>query len=297
MAYKALVTNVQADRFRYLLIRRIVCMHMALKVVEHQTFKDLISYICPALAILCQTGKTIRRWILEEFKKQQVRVKDELGLAKSMIHISLDMWTSPNSLGFIVLVAHFLDKDLKNRSVLIGMRRVRGSHSGENIAESVIPILEEMGIVSNLGYFTTDNATNNDVAIEVALRRLRPDIKNPKQRRVRCLGHILNLAAKAFLFSNGKASFEDVELDTSVPMTALEAEMAFWRTKGPLGKLYNLVVYICKTPQRREAFQACRKSAKVEDNDFEGRRSPNFLDCAKLFWGRTLGPNSLEFYL
>jgi hypothetical protein len=44
-----------------------------------------------------------------------------------------------------------------------------------------------MGIVSNLGYFTTDNATNNDVAIEVALRRLRSDIKNPKQRRVRCL--------------------------------------------------------------------------------------------------------------
>lgn len=293
MAYKALVTNVQADRFRYLLIRWIVCMHVALRVVEHHTFRDLISYICPAvLPFFAKTGKTIRRWILEEFKKQRVRVKDELGLAKSMIHISFDLWTSPNSLGLIALVAHFLDKDLKNRSVLIGMRRVRGSHSGENIAESIIPILEEMGIVSNLGYFTTDNATNNDVAIEVVLRRLRPDIKNPKQRRMRCLGHILNLAAKAFLFGNEKASFEDVELDNSVPMTALEAEMVFWRTKGPLGKLHNLVVYIRKTPQRREAFQACCKSVKIEDDEFEGRRSPNFwchVVYAKPFLGRALG--------
>jgi hypothetical protein len=272
MAYKALVTNVQAARFRYLLIRWIVCMHVALSVIEHHTFRELVVYICPALEpFFVKTGKTIRRWILEEFKKQRVRVKDELGLAKSMIHVSFDLWTSPNSLGFVAAVAHFLDKDLKNRSLLIGMRRVRGSHSGENIAEAIIPIILEMGIVGNLGYFITDNATNNDVAIEVILRRLRPDVTHPGHRRVRCLGHIINLAAKAFLFGGGKDSFEDVETDSSVPMTALEAEIAFWRTKGPLGKLHNLVVYIRKTPQRREAFQACCKAAKVEDDEFEGK--------------------------
>jgi hypothetical protein len=78
MAYKALVTNVQAARFRYLLIRWIVCMHVALSVVEHHTFRELVVYICPALEpFFVKTGKTIRRWILEEFKKQRVRVKDD----------------------------------------------------------------------------------------------------------------------------------------------------------------------------------------------------------------------------
>lgn len=256
-------------------------MHVALSMVEHHTFRDLILYIYPALRpFFAKTGNTIRRWILAEFKKQRVRVKEELALSKSMIHISFDLWTSPNSLGIVAVVAHFLDKDLKNQSLLIGMRKIRGSHSGENIAEAIIPIIIEMEVVSKLGYFTTDNATTCDVAIKIILQRLRPDISFPKHRRVRCLGHIINLAAKAFLFAEDKDSFENVEIHSSVPMTALEAEMAFWRNKGPLGKLHNLVVYIRKTPQRREAFQACYKTAKVDNDEFKGVwESPNPILC------------------
>ena len=87
------------------------------------------------------------------------------------------------------VVAHFLDRNLSNQSLLIGMRRVRGSHSGENIAEAIIPVLVEMEVVSKLGYFTTDNATSNDVAIERILQTLRPDITQPRERRVRCLAY------------------------------------------------------------------------------------------------------------
>jgi hypothetical protein len=107
------------------------------------------------------------------------------------------------------------------------MRRVKGSHSGKNIAKTIIPILIKMGIVSNLGYFTTDNATSNNIAIEIILQRIRPNIKQPEARRIRCLGHIINLAAKAFLFGEDKDSFEDIEFSTSVPITTLEAEINF----------------------------------------------------------------------
>jgi hypothetical protein len=73
-------------------------------------------------------------------------------------------------------VAYFLDKDLKNRSLLIGIRRVRGSYNGENIIKSIIPILEKIEIINNLRYFITDNAINNDVIIKIILRRLRLNI-------------------------------------------------------------------------------------------------------------------------
>jgi hypothetical protein len=42
------------------------------------------------------------------------------------------------------------------------MRRIKGSHTGENIAEVMIPVLEEMGVVSRLGYFVGNNAGPND---------------------------------------------------------------------------------------------------------------------------------------
>ena len=80
---------------------------------------------------------------MKEFKRQKAVIKDELANARSRIHISADLWTSPNSLAIVGIVLHYLDRNLKVQSVLIGMRRVQGAHSEKNIAEAMIPVLEE----------------------------------------------------------------------------------------------------------------------------------------------------------
>jgi hypothetical protein len=285
-AYQGLISTVQADRFRYLLIRWIVCMHVALSVVEDSTFRDLVLYICPALdPLLVKAGNTIRRWIMTEFKRQKQVICNELAQAKSQISISFDLWTSPNSLAFCAVVAHFIDKDLHNRSTLIGLPRVRGCHSGENIAEAVISVLSMLD-VSKLGYFCTDNANTNDLAIKIILQRLRPDIRHPQKRRVRCLGHIINLAAMAFLFGNDPASLE-AEASNIGESTYLEAQLHFWRRKGSKGKLHNLVYFIRKTPQRRERFAECCKVANTTDDEVAGMsKFSNFF--AKLLTRRCL---------
>jgi hypothetical protein len=70
MTYHALVSTVQADRFRLLLIRWIVMMHVALTMVKHKTFRELVLYICLALnKVLVYTDNTIRRWIIKKFEK------------------------------------------------------------------------------------------------------------------------------------------------------------------------------------------------------------------------------------
>jgi hypothetical protein len=137
-----LVTRFNADTFRYLFIRWVVTMHIALTCVESDAFRDWVLYIAPGLeTYLVRSGDTIRRWILWEFARQRRYIKAELAAAKSRIHISFDLWTSPNSKGLIGVVFHYLDENLKVRSLLAGMRRVKGAHSGENIAEAVILII------------------------------------------------------------------------------------------------------------------------------------------------------------
>ena len=42
------------------------------------------------------------------------------------------------------------------------MRRFKGAHSGENIAEAMIPALVKIGVVSKLRFSIGDNAGNND---------------------------------------------------------------------------------------------------------------------------------------
>jgi hypothetical protein len=127
----------------------------------------------------------------------------------------------------MAVITYFLNKDLKNRSLFIGIRRVRDSYNGENITKAIILIILEIRIISNLGYFITDNATNNNIVIKVVLRRLHPNIIHPGHRKVRYLSYIINLAAKTFLFNSEKESFEDIKTNNLVFITALEAEIVF----------------------------------------------------------------------
>jgi hypothetical protein len=85
-----------------------------------------------------------------------------------MVHINFNL-TSLNSLGIVAVIAHFLNKNLKNQSLLIRMRKVKGSYSEKNITEVIIPILVKINIISNLRYFITDNIIINDVIIKLIL--------------------------------------------------------------------------------------------------------------------------------
>jgi hypothetical protein len=58
-------------------------------------------------------------------------------------------------------------------------------------------VLIYYGIGHKIGYAVLDNAKNNDTAMEELGKRLGFD---GRRRRGRCIGHTLNLFAKALLF-------------------------------------------------------------------------------------------------
>lgn len=55
-----------------------------------------------------------------------------------------------------------------------------------------------MLIADRVGYFVADNDSPNDTAVAAICREL--NLANPARRRLRCLGHIINLSAKDLLF-------------------------------------------------------------------------------------------------
>ena len=99
---------------------------------------------------------------------------------------------------------------------------------------------------SGADFSTLGNATPNDTGVAQILRAL--DIDNTvEHRRLRCLGHIINLAAKSFFFG---ANSVEKEIDRA------QLEEQVERSKrGPVGKLHNVVNYIRDSPQRGEEFK------------------------------------------
>ena len=153
------------------------------------------------------------------------------------------------------VVAHYTDKSYRNRITMIALKRLRESYSGENQSSLLIEIIKDFDFKERLGYFITDNAESNNTAVEYFLTTFFPTLTETKrtQRRLRCFGHILNLACGEYLYGHDLKSFE-MEVIVLETLAREQEKFKAWRRHGPIGKLHNIVVFIRRSPQRQEAF-------------------------------------------
>jgi hypothetical protein len=182
-------------------------------------------------------------------------MRTTLRMSEYAVHFSLDMWTSPNHRSYLAVVAHFISNG-ESKTALLGFRRVMGPHAGDNLAHYFWQVVENFDLTRRIGYFTLDNASNNDSMLQsIASRLANVGIDfNPVERRIRCLGHVINLVVKSFLWGeNAEAVEHDLDEAAAAPQEEL-AELRRWRQRGPLGKLYNCIRYVLRTPQRRDRF-------------------------------------------
>ncbi|KHO11399.1 pol-like protein [Metarhizium robertsii ARSEF 23] len=155
------------------------------------------------------------------------------------------MWTSPNRYALLGLHAHYLDASYKVQSRLLALRRVWGSHSGDNQATTIYGVLGEYGIRDRIGAGVCDNASSNDTWLVSLFRQLSPamteeDIRN---HRTRCFGHMTGLAGRALLWGEDADSFER-EAFTEAAFQVEERELRLRRKRGAVGKLHNIVRFL-----------------------------------------------------
>jgi hypothetical protein len=258
--------------FKQLLLRWFVFCQLALFMLENLYFRELMNYLNKGLAsLLPKSSKTLRNWIMEEYVELKKSVADELSWACSNIHITFDIWTAGNFAGYMSIWGYWIDASGSRQRRLLAFRRIYGSHSGENQAEALKEVLEEYSISNKVGYIVCDNASSNDSAVELLLSTLFPTLSKVqiKARRLRCFGHIVNLAAQSLLAGSDaekKRAKEELELTEG----DFEVEAARWIHQGPLGKVQRLVKYVLASPQRREEFSGIKGGRKVEQFDHLG---------------------------
>jgi hypothetical protein len=103
------------------------------------------------------------------------------------------------------VVCFFRNQNHRLQKLLLGMPEA-SRHYGRTIAGEVLNIINGFQIADKVGYFTLDNAENNTTAINAIGRKLG---FNGRSRRGRCIGHVVNLAAKVLLFGNSPDAFEE----------------------------------------------------------------------------------------
>ena len=246
------------DTINEALVSLIVVRNLPFRIVEWPEFHVFCRILNPKSEDYLTTAhSTIPKVIEQIWCSQKDIVRKTLQSAISSIHISLDIWTSPNRLLLLGICAHFIKYNQDKVSKALLALRTVVSHSGSEQFNTLLPVLHDYGIIRKLGSVICDNATSNDTLCRTISDHLYTEEKidwNSAYRRIRCIGHIINLAVQAFLFQNLIEMDELESYDHQEESNRQEERMKFQRM-GPLGKLHNIVVHIQGSSSRTKEFK------------------------------------------
>lgn len=123
------------------------------------------------------------------------------------------LWmTSKNVFPFLNIIAHWVDANWEQQSVLLEFAEILGDHSGENLCNLFLKCMHRYEIpISKILAITLDNASNNDTLVSSFQNEL---VKHgvsisPNSIQVRCLAHIMNLSVQDILKSLKHPDDED----------------------------------------------------------------------------------------
>lgn len=258
------------------LVQWVIQTRQPFTVVEHPAFRALIEATGVKLPI--RTADTLFNRIKDEFHLDRACVKEKLAISSRTLALSLDVWTSENQIAIMGIMGHWISPEFEKREELLEFTDINGPHSGENLAEIVLKMLEELDIAPKLLTITGDNAGNNgtlcDSLHDELLKkydndddrfRIRPLMRfRGRQSFIPCLAHVLNLICKDVLASlragsarEAKAMLDDLAVNTSSAFNSLHS------TKGAIMKIRLLTLWIARSPQRRQDWKEVSPGKQV----------------------------------
>ena len=258
------------------LLRLIVHHDLPLSAVEWPELHTLIFAINhTAAGCIWKAHQTTANHIATTFKERQQQVKQLLQQSQSLIHLTTDTWHSPNYKELQAITAHFVDASNTRQKALLSLPELRNGHAGVEVAAQIMTTLEAYDITDRLGYITADNHGANDTLCAELERQLQTPWQ-AVQRRLRCIGHIINIAVQAFFFAKDKEAVNLAIEQSQRSGFSIDDELAQLSAKSddnggfikitPLQKILSLCTHLRQSDKQFNAFK--RMAGKVI-------RSPN----------------------
>ncbi|XP_068652458.1 zinc finger BED domain-containing protein RICESLEEPER 2-like [Aristolochia californica] len=185
------------DRSLQDMVKMIILHEYPLHIVEHSAFVTFVQNLQPRFRMI--DFGTVETECLAIYQKEKQNVLQFLSTIPGRICLTLDLYMSSQTLGYMCLTGQFICGDWKLHRRILNFTLVSFPHTGNAHAGAIGKCLADWDIESKLFTITFDHSPSND-NISLFLRDLLSD-KNtlaPSGRlfTVRCYAHILNLIAQ-----------------------------------------------------------------------------------------------------
>ncbi|WKT53989.1 hypothetical protein QSH57_004573 [Fusarium oxysporum f. sp. vasinfectum] len=209
---QALVSNLRSlfdpAVTQLLLLDWLTYHNLPFNLVNSERFRRLLLYNNPSLREeQIPSDRTLVNLLTSEYNRASQEVRVLLRKARSMVHFTFDGWTSRQNASFLGINAHFIDRDWKQWRILLALPALRNRHTGAVLADEVADTICAFDLQDRIGYYTLDNAANNDTAMEALAAEFDFD---KDERRIRCAPHFLNLAVRAMMYGSKSDNFDEL---------------------------------------------------------------------------------------
>ena len=142
--------------------------------------------------------KTTSRDMKKLCKTSLQTIKDDFTTCTFSVSLTSDIWSGRAKQDYISVVTHYVNEHWHLQKRVIGFELIDVAHSGPNIVEAVLKVVNDFNLADKVFSITLDNASANTSAMNT-LTPIFSVYAASFLMHQRCACHIINLIAKSAL--------------------------------------------------------------------------------------------------
>jgi hypothetical protein len=183
----------QQEHTKYL-IRWLICDLQPFTTVENSYFREFINYFCPRYIV--PERHQIKDSIINKFNIRRQKIINYLNQIEGKFSLTADMWTSINREAYLGITIHYVDLNWCLCNFLLDIIPFNIRHTGNNIAQAIVNVLDEFQISNKIIALTTDNESAMVVCGRELSNTLNSELSSMNFSHYRCAAHVLNLGVR-----------------------------------------------------------------------------------------------------
>ncbi|OMO54395.1 putative Zinc finger, BED-type [Corchorus capsularis] len=188
-------------------LAKMIIMHdYPLNIVEHPGFVDFARTLQPQFNMV--SFNSIQGDCVSIYLKEKQRLLNFISEIPGRVSLTLDLWTSDQTVGYVFLTGHFIDADWNLRRCLLNVVMVPSPDSEGALQQAVVACISDWNLENRLFALTLDQSFSNE-NINGSLRALF-SVRNPYMFHGQllvgnCFARVISLLAQEALWTLGQS--------------------------------------------------------------------------------------------
>lgn len=148
------------DRCNREIAKMVILHEYPLHIVEHSGFSDFVRSLQPQFSML--SFDTVQEECVAVYLKEKQNLLNLISGIHGHVSLTLDLWTSNQTLGYVFLTGHFIDADWNLQRRILNVVTVPSPESDYAFNQAVMACLSDWHLEGRMFTLTVDQSLSNE---------------------------------------------------------------------------------------------------------------------------------------